>query len=191
MVSPWRATQDRRGPASPAERAHRPSRPERVRAQPEPHRLERRAPRRPGCCRGSRRGRTGERTTPAGPCAARRTGSGRARSSCTISSISPSRTSPSGRKMPGGAALAALGDHLPGAGAELGWICSTHPYGGMIAPVSSLEPTSDRTVNSLRQSLDQLELALVLDRDRPVGDLEVLEARARAATRSARRGGPG
>ena len=49
----------------------------------------------------------------------------------------------------GGAALARLGDHLPGAGLELG-ARSARPSGtaAMIAPVSSLEPTSDRTVNS-------------------------------------------
>src|SRR5581483_7654237 len=75
----------------------------------------------------------------------------------------------------GGAALAALGDHAPGAGVEL----LLHP----------LDPEVRRDVDLLvlradlgedgevaRELLDQRELAVARDVDRPVGDLDVGEA---------------
>ena len=75
----------------------------------------------------------------------------------------------------GGAALAALGDHLPGAGREL-----------LLDPLDPLVRGED-DLGVLRADLgedgevagevgDQLELALARDVDRPVGDLDVVEA---------------
>ena len=75
----------------------------------------------------------------------------------------------------GGAALAALGDHLPGAGVEL-----------LADPLDPLVRRED-DLRVLRADLgeddevlgelgDQLELALAREVDRPVGDLDVREA---------------
>ena len=48
---------------------------------------------------------------------------------------------------------------------------------------ASLLPTSASTVNSLGEPLDQVALDRGVERDRPVGDLDVAQARARAARR--------
>ena len=92
----------------------------------------------------------------------------------TISSIRPIRTSPSWRKIPTLPLSRASAITFQAPASSSDSICSTHRNGAMIR-VLSLDPTSESTVNSLRQALDQLELALMLERDRPVGELDVLE----------------
>ena len=76
----------------------------------------------------------------------------------------------------GVAGLARLGDHLPGAGRELRLDLldpqvRRHDARGVLAADLREHDEARR-----RQALDQLELALVLQRDRPVGDLDVAQA---------------
>ena len=88
---------------------------------------------------------------------------------------------------PGGAALATLGDHLPGAGVQV----LPHPLDPLVGGVDDLRVLGadlgeDDEVAG--QVGDQLELALAREVDRPVGDLDVGEAgwpRASSCTRRA------
>ena len=115
--------------------------------------------------------------------------SGRRRSiSWAISSISPVRISPVGAEDPGGAALAGLGDHLPGAGLEL-LPDPRRPTGtGAKIDLRVLRADLGEDGEVAREVGDQLQLALARDLDRAVGDLDVREAelgRASACTRRA------
>ena len=75
----------------------------------------------------------------------------------------------------GGAALAALGDHLPGAGLEL-LLDPLHPLVRREDDLRVLRADLGEDGEVAREVGDQLELALARDLERAVGDLDVREA---------------
>ena len=80
-----------------------------------------------------------------------------------------------GAEDPGGAALAALGDHLPGARLEL-LLDPLHPLIGRVDDVGVLRPDLGEDGEVARELRDQLELPVPRDVERAVGDLDVREA---------------
>ena len=104
------------------------------------------------------------------------------RSSARSRRRGPCASRPIGRKMPAvpPSRASVITFQAPASSSSL--IHSTHSYGANTTS-ESLEPTSESTVKSRAKSCDQLELALARDLDRAVGDLDMLEVEARAATR--------
>ena len=86
----------------------------------------------------------------------------------------------------GGAALARLGDHLPGAGGEL-LVQPPHPLVGRVLDGRVLRAHLGEDGEVAREVGDQLELTLAWDVDRAVRDLDVRdpEAVSHACTRRA------
>src|SRR5439155_21781233 len=76
---------------------------------------------------------------------------------------------------PGGAALPALGDHLPGSGRQL-FLDPLDPLVGRVDDLLVLRADRGEDGEVAPEVLDRLELALAWDVPRPVGDLDGREA---------------